>query len=122
MFPPWLSLRLTGYLAGSVLILGGLWLAYDWAHDRGVAEERARWEAATAEAGVRFAEALAEQQLVLTGLERDLTAARRQANRKREDLANATTTDPASRDWALTPIPDRVRWSLGDRPELSSDP
>jgi hypothetical protein len=121
VIPPWL-LR---YLPTLVVVLATVGLlvgAYRWAYGNGVEAERARWEAATAEAGERFAEALAEQQLVLTGLERDLVAARRSANRKREDLSNATTTDPASRDWALGPIPDRVRWALGDRRELSSDP
>lgn len=121
MIPPYL-LR---YLPTLIVVLataGLLVWAYRWAYGNGVEVERARWEAATAEAGERFAEALAEQQLVLTGLERDLVAARRSANMKREDLANATTTDPASRDWALGPIPDRVRWSLGDRRDVPSDP
>jgi|688.fasta_scaffold291045_2 hypothetical protein len=121
MIPPWL-LRYLPHLVAVLAILALLVGSYRWAYGNGVEAERVRWEATTAEAGERFAEALAEQQLVLTGLERDLTAARRQANRKREDLANATTTDPASRDWALAPIPDGVRQSLGDRRDLSSDP
>jgi hypothetical protein len=121
MIPP-IVLRYLPHLVAVLASLALLVGAYRWAYGNGVEAERARWEAATAEAGERFAEALAEQQLVLTGLERDLAAARRQANRKREDLANATTTDPASRDWALSPIPDRVRWALGDRGNLSGNP
>lgn len=121
MIPPYL-LRYLPYLVAVLATVAILVGAYRWAYGNGVEAERARWDAATAEAGERFAEALAEQQLVLTGLERDLVAARRQANKKREDLSNATTTDAASRDWALAPIPDRVRWSLGDRRDLSGDP
>jgi uncharacterized protein HemX len=96
--------------------------AYGWAYGRGRDAERARWEAATAEAGERFAAALADQQRVQTQLERDLVAARRFVNRKREELSNATTTDPESRDWALSPIPDRVRWALGDHRDLPANP
>ena len=121
MIPPWL-LRYLPHLVAVLASLALLVGAYRWAYGNGVESERVRWEAATAEAGERFAEALAEQQLVLTSLERDLVAIRRFANRKREDLSNATTTDPESRDWALDPIPDRVRWSLGDRRDVPPDP
>ena len=102
-------------MAGSVA-------AYRYAYGNGVEAERARWEAATAEAGERFAAALADQQRQLMGLERDLATARRHANRKREDLADATTTDPESRDWSLSAIPDRVRWALGDRRDVPANP
>lgn len=110
--------HLVAVLAIAALLVG----AYRWAYGNGVEAERARWEATTAEAGERFAAALADQQLVLGKLERDLAAARRQANRKREDLADATTTDPESRDWALSAIPDRVRWALGDRRDVPANP
>ncbi len=122
MIPPWLTLRLAGYLAGSVLILAGLWLAYDWAHDRGVAQERARWESATAEAGARFAEALAAQQAVMAELDRNLTEARRRANSRREGLSNAFQNDPAARDWSREPIPDSVRVALGRDRAVPGDP
>ena len=122
MFPPWLTLRLAGYLAGSVLILAGLWLAYDWAHDRGVAQERARWEFATAEAGARFAEALAAQQAVMTELDRNLTEARRRANSRREGLSNAFQNDPAAADWSRQPVPDSVRAAIGGRGAVPGDP
>jgi hypothetical protein len=122
MFPPWLTLRLAGYLAGSVLILAGLWLAYDWAHDRGVAQERARWESATAEAGARFAEALAAQQAVMAELDRNLTEARRRANSRREGLSNAFQNDPAARDWSREPIPDSVRVAIGRDRAVPGDP
>ncbi len=122
MIPPWLTLRLAGYLAGSVLILAGLWLAYDWAHDRGVAQERARWESATAEAGARFAEALAAQQAVMAELDRNLTEARRRANSRREVLSNAFQNDPAARDWSREPIPDSVRVALGRDRAVPGDP
>jgi hypothetical protein len=122
VIPPWLTLRLAGYLAGSVLILAGLWLAYDWAHDRGVAQERARWESATAEAGARFAEALAAQQAVMAELDRNLTEARRRANSRREVLSNAFQNDPAARDWSREPIPDSVRVALGRDRAVPGDP
>lgn len=122
MIPPWLTLRLAGYVAGAVLILTGLWLAYDWAHDRGVAQERARWESATAEAGARFAEALAAQQAVMAALDRDLTEARRRADRRREGLSDAFQNDPAARDWSREPLPDSVRAALGGRGDLPRDP
>ena len=122
MFPPWLTLRLAGYVAGSVLILTGLWLAYDWAHDRGVTQERARWESATAEAGARFAEALAAQQAVMADLDRDLTEARRRANSRREGLSNAFQNDPAARDWSREPIPDSVRVAIGRDRAVPGDP
>jgi hypothetical protein len=122
VIPPWLTLRLAGYLAGSVLILAGLWLAYDWAHDRGVAQERARWESATAEAGARFAEALAAQQAVMAELDRNLTEARRRANSRREGLSNAFQNDPAARDWSREPIPDSVRVALGRDRAVPGDP
>ena len=122
MIPPWLTLRLAGYLAGSVLILAGLWLAYDWAHDRGVAQERDRWESATAEAGARFAEALAAQQAVMAELDRNLTEARRRANSRREGLSNAFQNDPAARDWSREPIPDSVRVALGRDRAVPGDP
>jgi hypothetical protein len=117
VIPPWLTLRLAGYLAGSVL-----WLAYDWAHDRGVAQERARWESATAEAGARFAEALAAQQAVMAELDRNLTEARRRANSRREVLSNAFQNDPAARDWSREPIPDSVRVALGRDRAVPGDP
>lgn len=121
MIPPYL-LRYIPTLLATLATIGLLVAAYQWAYGNGVEAERARWEATTAEAGERFAAALADQQLVLGKLERDLAAARRQANRKREDLADATTTDPESRDWALSAIPDRVRWALGDHRDLSGNP
>lgn len=122
MIPPWLTVRLAAYAVGAVLILGGLWLAYDWAHDRGVSEERARWESATAEAGARFAEALAAQQAVMAELDRDLTEARRRANSRREGLSNAFQNDPAAGDWSRQPVPDSVRAALGRDRAVPGDP
>lgn len=122
MLPPWLTLRLAGYALGALLVAAGLWLAYDWAHDRGVAQERARWESATAEAGARFAEALAAQQAVMAALDRDLTEARRRADRRREGLSNAFQNDPAARDWSREPIPDSVRAAIGGRGAVPGDP
>ena len=120
--PPWLTLRLAAYAAAALAIAGGLWLAYDWAHDRGVAEERVRWEASTAEAGARFAEALAAQQAVMADLDRDLTDARRRANSRREGLSDALQNDPAARDWSREPIPDSVRVAIGRDRAMPGDP
>lgn len=121
MIPP-ILLRYLPHLVAVLAIAGLMVGAYRWAYGNGVEAERARWEAATAEAGERFAAALADQQRQLVGLEHDLATARRNANRKREDLADATTTDPESRDWALSAIPDRVRWALGDRRDVPPNP
>ena len=122
MIPPWLTVRLAVYAAAALAIAGGLWLAYDWAHDRGVAEERARWEASTAEAGARFAEALAAQQAVMADLDRDLTDARRRANSRREGLSDALQNDPVARDWSREPIPDSVRVAIGRNRAVPGDP
>jgi hypothetical protein len=122
MIPPWLTLRLAAYGAATAALALGLWLAYGWAYDRGVGAERARWQASVAEAGTRFAEALAEQQATIAALDRDLAAARRRANQSREDLADALTNDQPSRDWSRDPIPDRVRDALRGRRDLPADP
>ncbi len=105
----------------AALVAGG-WLGYRLAYERGRAAERASWEAATAEAGARFAEALAAQAPVVVQAERDLTANRRRSNARREDLDDATKTDQAAADWARQPIPDGVRAALGHRRDLPADP
>jgi hypothetical protein len=120
--PVWLTARLVGYAAGVLAVVVAVWLAYDFAFDRGVAAERARWERATAEAGERFAAALAEQQAVIAELDRDLTDARARANRRREGLSNALQNDPAAGDWGRQPIPDSVRAALGRDRDLPDDP
>ena len=106
----------------AAIVAGVMFAGYRWAHGRGVAAERARWEASTAEAGARFAEALAAQQATIAQLDRDLTDARRRANRKREGLADAIANDAASRDWSRVPVPDGVRAAIGDRGNLPADP
>jgi hypothetical protein len=120
--PLWL-VRYAPQLLGVLLVAGLLWAAYDWAYDRGIASERARWEQATREAGERFAAALAAQQARLEVADAELAKARRSANKAREDLSDAIANDPASRDWAAGAIPDRVRRILaaGDRP-VPADP
>jgi hypothetical protein len=105
----------------AALVAGG-WLGYRLAYERGRAAERASWEAATAEAGARFAEALAAQAPVVVQAERDLTANRRRSNARREDLDDATKTDPAVADWARQPIPDGVRAALSAARDLPANP
>lgn len=117
-----LLLRYAPHLAAGAAVLAGLLAGYRYAYSNGVAAERARWEAATAEAGERFAAALADQQVTITKLDRDLTAARRKADRAREDLADALNDDPAALDWSRVPVPDGVRDALGDRRGLPADP
>lgn len=114
--------RVLPVLLGAVVVAGLLFGCYRWAHGRGVAAERARWEASVAEAGERFAEALAAQQQTIAQLDRDLTDARRRANRKREDLADAIANDGASRDWSRVAVPDGVRAALGGNRNLPADP
>lgn len=118
--PVWL-VRFAPQILGAGLLALALWAAYSWAHDRGTASERARWEEATREAGERFAAALEAQQARLEQLDGELGKARRGANRTREKLSDAIQTDPAARDWAADPVPDRVRDALGD-PAVPADP
>jgi hypothetical protein len=106
------AVRFAPQLLGALLVAGLLWAAYSWAHGRGTASERARWEQATREAGERFSEALAAQQATLEATDAELAKARRSANRSREALSDVVQTDPASRDWAAGAIPDRVRGIL----------
>lgn len=120
--PVWLARYAPHLLAAGLLALG-LWLAYDWAYDRGRASERARWEQANAEAAERFSAALAAQQARLEQLDAELGKARKSANRAREELSDAISNDPASRDWAAGSIPDRVRGILAPgRPAMPADP
>lgn len=118
--PVWL-IRFAPQLLGAGLLALALWAAYSWAHDRGTASERARWEEATREAGERFAAALEAQQARLEELDGELGKARRSANKTREKLSDAIQTDPAARDWAADLVPDRVRDALRD-PQLPADP
>ena len=118
--PIWL-VRYGPQILGALLVAGLLWAAYDWAHDRGTASERARWEEATREAGERFSAALEAQQARLEQLDGELGKARRSANKTREKLSDAIQTDPISRDWAADSVPDRVRDALGD-PSVPADP
>lgn len=117
-----LLLRFAPYLAAGAAVLAGLLAGYRYAYGNGVAAERARWEAATAEAGERFAEALADQQQIIARLDRDLTDARRRANRAREDLADALNNDPAALDWSRVPVPDSVRAAIGHGAAVPADP
>lgn len=119
---PTLLLRFAPHLAAAAAVLAGLLAGYRYAYGNGVAAERARWEAATAEAGERFAEALADQQATIAKLDRDLTAARRKADRAREELADALNNDPAARDWSRVPVPDSVRAAIGHGAAVPADP
>ena len=119
-----LTLKPRIWLWGGLLaaLVAGGWLGYRLAYERGRVAERASWEVATAEAGARFAEALAAQGPVVVQAERDLTANRRRSTARREDLDDATKTDPAAADWARQPIPDGVRAALGAGRDLPADP
>ena len=119
---PGLLLKYAPQLLGALLVAAALWAAYDWAHDRGTASERARWQEATREAGERFSAALEAQQARLEQLDGELGKARRGANRTREKLSDAIQTDPAARDWAGEPVPERVRHALGGDPAVPADP
>lgn len=119
-----LTLKPRVWLWGGLLaaLVAGGWLGYRLAYERGRAAERASWEAATAEAGARFAEALAAQAPVVVQAERDLTANRRRTTARREELQNVTQADPAALDWARQPVPDGVRAALGAGRDLPADP
>jgi hypothetical protein len=120
--PLWL-VRYAPQLLGVLLVAGLGWAGYRAAWERGRDAERARWERSTAEAAERFSEALAAQQARLEVADAELAKARRSANKAREDLSDAIANDPASRDWAGQPVPDRVRGILAarDRP-VPGDP
>ena len=119
-----LTLKARIWLWGGLLaaLAAGGWLGCRLAYERGRAAERASWEVATAEAGARFAEALAAQGPVVVQAERDLTANRRRSNARREELQNVTQADPVALDWALQPIPAGVRATLGAGRDLPADP
>jgi hypothetical protein len=111
----WLVLA---WLAVSVACLA---TAYGYGRSHGSAAVEARWEAATREAGERFASALEAQQGVLAGLAKELDTSRRRAYKSRENYADAVKGDPAARDWDSQRIPDSVRRALGD-PAVPADP
>lgn len=108
-------------------LAGGAWWwgvsKYSAGEAAGRAAERAVWERSVAEAGERFAAALADQQHVLERTEKALQRSRADTSRRQEDLSDAVRRDPASADWASGRIPDAVRVSLGAAdPPLSGDP
>lgn len=120
---PALLIRFAPHLLGLLLAGALLWAAYSAAYGRGEAAERARWEQATARAGERFAAALEAQQARLAELDAELGKARRSANRAREELSDAISNDPVSRDWAAQPVPERVRGILSPgRAAVPADP
>ena len=121
MLPLTLSPRLILAGLAAVIAAAVLWAGYSWAHGRGIASERAKWEEATRQAGEQFAAALEAQQAELEALEIELGKARRGANKTREKLNDAIQTDQPSRDWASEPVPNRVRHALGD-PSMPADP
>ena len=121
MLPLTLSPRLILAGLAAIITAAVLWAGYSWAHGRGIASERAKWEEATRQAGEQFAAALEAQQAELEALEIELGKARRGANKTREKLNDAIQTDQPSRDWASEPIPSRVRHALGD-PSVPADP
>ena len=121
MLPLTLSPRLILAGLAAVIAAAVLWAGYSWAHGRGIASERAKWEEATRQAGEQFAAALEAQQAELEALEVELGKARRSANKSRERLSDAIQTDQPSRDWASEPVPNRVRHALGD-PSMPADP
>lgn len=120
--PTWL-IRFAPQLLGLLLAAAAVWWAYGAAYGRGEAAERQRWERATQEAGERFAAALEAQQARLEQLDAELGKARKSVNRAREELSDAISNDPASRDWAGQPVPERVRGILAPgRAAMPTDP
>lgn len=120
----WLTSWLAGRWLPIALLLaaaGAITAGYVWAYGNGRDAERARWEAATRDAGERFAAALADQQAELAELDQKLEAARKAGGRIRERYADAVKADPAARDWDSERIPDSLRRALGD-PAVPADP
>jgi hypothetical protein len=118
--PLWL-VRYAPQLLGVLLVAGLAAAGYRAAWERGRDAERSRWERATAEAAERFSEALAAQQATLEAADAEVARLRKSANRRREAVSDAIQSDPVSRDWADAPVPERMRWALGDR-GVSADP
>lgn len=112
-----LAWRIGGALALAGAVGAGAWAwgasKYAAGQAAGRAAERAVWERSVAEAGERFAAALADQQHVLERTEKALQRSRADTSRRQEDLSDAVRRDPASADWASGRIPDAVRLSLG---------
>jgi hypothetical protein len=119
----WLASWIAGRWLPLVVLIaaaGAITAGYFWAYGNGRDAERARWEAATRDAGERFAAALADQQTELAKLDQQLEAARKAGGRIRERYADAVKDDPVARDWDAQPVPDSVRRALGD-PAVSAD-
>lgn len=92
---------------------GGAWWwgasKYAAGEAAGRAAEQAVWQAKVAEAGEKFGQALAEQQVVLVRTDDALQRARRDTARRQEGLSDAVRNDPAAAEWGAARIPDAVR-------------
>jgi hypothetical protein len=102
----WIRLAVALVAAGFVLVVGVASFRY------GVMSENARWLRISAEAGAKYAEAVAKQQARVDQLQQDLDAERRRFKVKREEVIRVISTDPPSVEWGSVRIPDRVRDSL----------
>ncbi|MCB9902367.1 MAG: hypothetical protein H6826_13575 [Planctomycetes bacterium] len=123
-----LAWRIGGALALAGTAAGGAWWwgvsKYSAGEAAGRAAERAIWERSVAEAGERFAAALADQQQALARTETALQRSRREASRRQEGLADAVQRDPVAAEWAAGRVPDSVRVYLGGAgdPAVPRDP
>lgn len=107
---PW---RLTAALVLLAALAGGAWWYGHTRYRAGYAAAEAVWQRSVAEAGERFAAALADQQQVLGRTESALQRSRAQATRRQEGLSDAARSSPAAVEWADTRLPDPIRLSLG---------
>jgi hypothetical protein len=106
-----LVLRFLPYLLVLIGLVGGGWYLHHLGYKAGAAKVTARWEAATQEAGSRFAAALEDQQAKLIAADKALTDVRRQTRTTREQLDDALQ-DPSGASWGDTPVPVLIRVPL----------
>jgi hypothetical protein len=104
------------------LLAGAVWGYGHWRYNAGQAEAESRWEAATAEAGRKFAEALADQQAVLVSVEGDLERIRVERQTVRTVIREVYRNDPVASDWSRQPVPASVRDAAGRALGLPADP
>lgn len=105
------------------IVGGSVWYYGQTRFQAGREAAEADWAAAVAEAGGKFAGALADQQKVLERTETALQRARSDGRQRQEELSDAVRIDPAAAEWAAGRIPDAIRLSLGARdPDVPADP
>ena len=90
-------------------IVGG---AYFKGRSAGYDAAEQHYRRAAEEAAERFSQELARQQALLEKTDSELSAARREARRERDELDDVLSSDPGATAWGAVPLPDGVREAL----------